>query len=126
MVFKDSVVAVKDFGIAEDSHAKDGNSRQVLLIDYETLDRLDLGPGVIKENITISGLSFQEILTSDLLSIGDEVVLKVSGICKPCYRMDEIRQGLQNELEGKRGVLSRVIKGGIIRVNDKVRIGTSK
>jgi MOSC domain-containing protein YiiM len=39
--------------------------------------------------------------------------------------MDEIRMGLQAELRGRRGILCRVIKSGIIRRGDAIEVITS-
>ena len=42
---------VKDRGLEGCAHARPGN-RQVLLVDRETLEALDLRPGIVRENIT--------------------------------------------------------------------------
>jgi MOSC domain-containing protein YiiM len=39
--------------------------------------------------------------------------------------MDEIRPGLQQELQGKRGVLARAITDGQISVGDKLEVSLS-
>ena len=44
--------AISDVGLEGDRHAQQGNPRQVLLMDKETLDLLSLSSGMIKENIT--------------------------------------------------------------------------
>jgi MOSC domain-containing protein YiiM len=36
--------------------------------------------------------------------------------------MDEIRQGLRQELEGRRGMVSRVVQGGSIHVGDPITV----
>jgi MOSC domain-containing protein YiiM len=36
--------------------------------------------------------------------------------------MDELRDGLRAELEGKRGMLARVVEGGVIAVGDEIRL----
>jgi len=43
-------------------------------------------------------------------------------VCDPCSRMDEIRQGLQAELDGKRGMLARVVQGGEVAQNDQIEL----
>jgi MOSC domain-containing protein YiiM len=43
-------------------------------------------------------------------------------VCDPCERMEEIRHGLQQELEGRRGMLARVIKTGDVTVGDEIRL----
>jgi len=50
------------------------------------------------------------------------VTMELVGDCQPCGKMDAIRAGLRQELEGRRGVLAVVINGGSIKVGDSVRI----
>jgi MOSC domain-containing protein YiiM len=40
--------------------------------------------------------------------------------------MDEIREGLKQELEGRRGMVSRVVRGGTISVGDSITIERSE
>ena len=48
-------------------------------------------------------------------------------VCDPCERMDELRPGLRQELEGKRGMLARVLKSGELTVGaDVVVAGTER
>jgi MOSC domain-containing protein YiiM len=46
--------------------------------------------------------------------------MEVSAICNPCEEMEKIRQGLRKELWGRRGMLCRVLEGGIIRRGDAI------
>ena len=110
---------VADSGFEGCAHARPGRSRQVLLFDSETLDAMDLQPGIIRENITIHGLNVSSLGQGQQLRIG-EIRLEVREVCTPCNQMDEIRPGLQKELKGRRGMLSRVIEGGIIRRGDPI------
>ncbi len=119
-------VAISDFGLEGDRHAKRGGPRQVLLADIETLRDHDLPPGVIKENITIEGLDLASAEPGQVFFIGDQVTMEVTGECVPCSRMDEIRAGLQEELEGRRGILAMVLNGGALRVGDAVRLEPSR
>ena len=96
-------VAISDMGLEGDEHARQGSSRQVLLIDKETLDVLDLAPGVVRENITVEGMDFSTIRAGQVFFIGEDVTLEATGPCEPCSRMDEIRPGLRNTLDGRRG-----------------------
>jgi MOSC domain-containing protein YiiM len=119
MASRSEVRAVAGIGLEGDFHAR-GGRRQVLLIDLEILDSLGLKPGQVKENLTVRGLNLQGLPAGTRLRVGAEVVLELTGPCTPCVRMDEIRPGLQAELQGRRGVLARVVAGGTIRVGDPV------
>ena len=119
-------VAISDLGLEGDQHALTGSARQVLLMDKETLDTLDLAPGVIKENITVEGLDISTVRAGQVFFIGDAVTLEGTGPCKPCARMDEIRPGLQGELEGRRGIVTMVLNGGVLKMGDTVRLEPSR
>ncbi len=51
------VVAVQAVGFDGCAHRWPEGKRQVLLVDWEKLDALELGPGMIRENITTEGLN---------------------------------------------------------------------
>jgi len=113
--------AVLERGLANCAHACPGGKRQVLLMDMETLDQLGLAPGVVKENITTRGLELRELKRGQVLCAG-EAVLEVTLPCEPCGRMDDIRRGLQQELRGRRGMLCRVVREGVIRRGDPIEV----
>jgi MOSC domain-containing protein YiiM len=58
--------------------------------------------------------------------IGDEVSLEATGPCEPCTRMDEIRPGLREALDGRRGITTMVLSGGMLKVGDTVRVEPSR
>lgn len=117
----ESVEALAGIGLKGDRHAMEESSRQILLIDLETLHELGLKPGIVKENITISGIPFASLRQGQQLRVGT-VVLQITKPCTPCSRMDEIRPGLQEELRGRRGMLARVLRGGTMRVGDVIHV----
>jgi MOSC domain-containing protein YiiM len=102
-------------------HGRPDSKRQVLLMDRETLDKFELAPGVVKENVTVVGLDFQKLGIGQRLKIG-ESLLELTTPCDPCPRMDEVRMGLQEELRGQRGWLCRVVEAGKIRKGDAVTV----
>tara|TARA_B100000686_G_scaffold82847_2_gene89539 strand:- start:8891 stop:9271 length:381 start_codon:yes stop_codon:yes gene_type:complete len=110
-------------GIQGDRHLKKDGSRskrQVLLMDEETLKDFNLAAGEIRENITVSGINLTQFTDGERLSLGSSVILKITGECEPCSRMDEIRPGLQSLLDGKRGMLAYVESGGEIKIGDGI------
>jgi MOSC domain-containing protein YiiM len=60
------------------------------------------------------------------MRLGRSAVLEITAICEPCFRMDEIREGLRAELDGRRGMVSRVVQGGTINVGDAITIEQSE
>ncbi|HEY6267389.1 MAG TPA: MOSC domain-containing protein [Candidatus Acidoferrum sp.] len=113
------VHAVGDRGFEGCAHGRPGSKRQVLLVDRETLEAMDLQPGTIRENITTDGLNVNSLRVGQLLRIG-EARLEVSAVCTPCDQMEAIRPGLRKELWGRRGMLCRVLDGGVIRRGDPI------
>jgi MOSC domain-containing protein YiiM len=109
-----------DVGFEGCSHARPGSKRQVLLVDRETLEAMNLSPGIIRENITTEGIDVNRLRIGQSLRVGT-VRLEVSMICAPCELMEKIRPGLQKELERRRGMLCRVIEGGSIRQGDEIK-----
>ena len=120
----ESARMLEDYGIEGDRHAVSEGARtkrQVLLIDQETLDNFELTPGQVRENITTSGIDLHSLSEGQRLAIGDEAVVEITGHCAPCGRMDEIREGYSTALEGHRGMLASVIRGGEIAVGHAVK-----
>ena len=110
-------------GIEGDRHATSEGPRklrQVLIMDTETLELLDLKVGDVRENVTTAGLDLSTLEPGHRVSLGADVVLEITGLCDPCGRMEEIRPGLREELEGRRGQLAVVVQGGEINVGDPV------
>ena len=108
-----------EFGLENCAHARAGSKRQVLLVDLETLEAMGLRPGLIRENITTVGLNVNGLEVGQRLRVG-ESLLEVSMVCTPCDQMEKIRPGLRRELWGRRGMLCRVIEGGIVRTGDVI------
>ena len=114
--------AVSGKGLEGDRSCKEGNVRQVLVMDKETLDELELRPGQIKENITTTGLDLSQTKVGQVLFIGEQVTMELVGECEPCGKMDAIRPGLRQTIDHRRGMLATVINGGPIKVGDSIRI----
>ena len=105
------------------AHARPGGKRQVLFMDIETLRDMDLSPGIIRENITTEGIDVNALRAGQRLRVG-EAELEVSVVCEPCELMEEIRPGLMTALVGRRGMMCRVVKGGMVRQGDEVVVGS--
>src|SRR3984893_3500881 len=113
------VAVVANSGIQGCAHARPGGKRQILLVDRETLEAMNLPRGIIRENITTEGLNVNGLKMGEQLRIG-EVRLEVSAVCTPCDQLEKVRPGLRRELWGRRGMLCRVVSGGILRRGDAI------
>jgi MOSC domain-containing protein YiiM len=115
------VFAIKNKGFEDCLHGRSGSARQVLLMDQETLEEFGIAPGRARENITTRGIELGKLVLGQRLRVG-EAQLEVTNPCTPCHQMDEIRQGLQEALRGRRGLLCRVVESGRIRRGDRIEI----
>jgi MOSC domain-containing protein YiiM len=112
-------LAVENVGLEGCAHARPGGKRQVLLMDQETLEHFGLQPGVVRENITTEGLDVNGLTVGQRLRIGASE-LQVSLVCDPCQQIEALRPGLQAAMQGKRGMLCKVLRGGMIRRGDEI------
>jgi MOSC domain-containing protein YiiM len=115
----EEVRVIRDVGLEGCAHARPRSGRQVLLVDRETLEAMDLRPGIVRENITTDGIDVNGLALQQELRIGD-ARLQVSEICHPCDQLEKVRPGLRREMRGRRGMLCRVLEGGMIRRGDAI------
>jgi MOSC domain-containing protein YiiM len=95
--------------------------REVLFVSKEHLDSVHVEPGAIRENITVEGTDVEHWPVGQRVRAG-EAEFEITMVCDPCHRMDELRDGLRAELEGKRGMLARVVESGEVAVGDEVTL----
>jgi MOSC domain-containing protein YiiM len=117
----DEVLAIENKGFQNCVHGRPGSSRQVLLMDLETLQEFGIPAGRARENITTRGVRLEALPQGQKLRVGD-ALLEVTKPCTPCHHMEEIRPGLKSELRGRRGLLCRVVEGGTIRRDDHIEL----
>jgi len=110
---------VVEDGVDGCAHRRAGK-RSVLFVAAEDLDAVGVEPGVIRENFTVRGTDLMRWPIGQRVAVG-EAEFEVSMVCDPCHLMEEIRPGLQAELEGRRGMLASVVTPGRVTVGDAVR-----
>jgi MOSC domain-containing protein YiiM len=118
---RDRVQAVEGHGLEGCAHARAGTKRQVLFASAQHLDDLDVEYGRIRENFTIEGADVHDWPVGQQLRIGG-ALFEITMVCDPCSRMDEIRPGLQAELDGRRGMLALVVESGEVAAGDEVEL----
>ena len=110
------------------------NLRQVHLLPIELFEELEktgysVIPGELGENITTRGIDLIELPLRTLLKIGEDVSLQVTGLRDPCYQIDDFKKGLLSKVvysddEGnlilKAGIMTVVLEGGRIKLNDEI------
>ena len=95
--------------------------REVLFVSKEHLDSVGVEPGDIRENLTVEGDDVERWPVGQQVRVG-EALFEITMVCDPCQRMDDLRQGLRAELQGKRGMLARVVESGEVSVGDTVEL----
>ncbi|GAB4482660.1 MAG: MOSC domain-containing protein [Anaerolineae bacterium] len=115
------VTLITDTGVAGDRKAKPGSKRQVLVIPIEVLEAFDLQPGMIRENLTLRGVDVFALAAGQQVRVGT-ALLELTKYCTPCEFMDSVRPGLRAAMHDRRGMLFRVVQGGVIRVGDAVEV----
>jgi len=98
-----------------------GGKRNVLFVAAEDLEAVGVLPGAVKENFTVRGAEVMKWPVGQRLAIGG-AEFEISMVCDPCDLMEEIRPGLRAELEGRRGMLARVLKTGEVSVGDELQL----
>ena len=140
------------FGVVGDAHfgetvkhrsrvAKDPtqpNLRQVHLIHSELFDELtkkgfSVQAGDLGENITTQGIDLLGLSAETCLKIGEQAVVKITGLRNPCAQLDNFQRGLmkavldrdeRGNLIRKAGVMGIVISDGEIKPGDRIEIKT--
>ena len=117
---RERVRALEDQGLEGCAHGNPPR-REVLFASQEHLEAVGVEPGVIRENITVAGADVQTWPIGQRVRVGD-ALLEITMVCDPCERMDQLRQGLRAEIDGKRGMLAHVVEGGEIAVGDAIEL----
>jgi MOSC domain-containing protein YiiM len=117
---REQVTAITGHGLEGCAHANPPR-REVLLASKEHLDALDLEPGAIRENVTVDGADVHDWPVGQRVRVGD-ALLEITMVCDPCHRMDELRPGLRAAIDGRRGMLARVLEGGEIALGDGIEL----
>ena len=125
----ESVKVKKGTGLAGD-HFKGtlSGKRQVTLIQLEHLSAISsilgvkiIDPKLTRRNIVVSGINLLS-LKHQQFRIGS-VILKTTGICAPCKRMEEnLGLGGYNAMRGHGGITATVIEEGEIKLGDIVEL----
>lgn len=146
----DEITLVAGWGIEGDTHAgvtvqhrsrvardpNQPNLRQVHLMHAELFDEVSASgyrveAGQLGENVTTRGVDLLALPADTLLRLGEEAVVRVTGLRNPCQQINGFEPGLLREVLGrsedgaverKGGVMAVVVAGGIVRAGDEIRV----
>lgn len=142
------VVLIQDRGVAGDAHSgrtvqhlsrvrrdpTQPNLRQVHLLHRELLDELAaegyaVAPGAMGENVTTAGVDLLGLPSDTRLQLGEEAVVRVTGLRNPCVQLEQLGAGLMRrlvfpgpsgDLVRLAGVMGVVEVGGVVRAGDSI------
>jgi len=118
------------YGFEGDAHA--GSSRQVSLLAIESINKMlsalesinparmrdqgiEINSGDSAENLVTEGVDLTSLSLGTRICIGEEVILKVTQIGKAFHRPGFFLLPLE-------GVFASVIRGGVVKPGDELRI----
>ena len=120
----DRLVAVDGIGLKGDKHANPLSLRQLLLAGSDVYRDLALSPMTLRENLLVN-FSTVGLKSSSLLKVGRDVVLWLTFQCEACGRLEHRHPGIVKSIGKRRGMLSRVLRGGMILPGDIVSCAPS-
>lgn len=124
----ESVLLVKDFGIAGDAHGGPGTERQVSLLSVESVEKMKIrgfsaGAGDFAENLAVEGIDLPALPVGTTLRLSGGPVLQVTAVGKRCHDGGcAIRRLAGTCIMPREGVFARVVEGGIVRAGDTLSV----
>ena len=118
----------QEHGLVGDAHADCSTHRQVSLLAMESIDKMrslgsNVGPGDFAENLTSEGIDLVSLPVGTQVSVGKEVVLKITQIGKECHSGCVIFRQTGKCIMPKEGIFARVVRGGLVKPRDTIKIG---
>lgn len=112
--------AITGIGLSEDMHSDPLSLRQILLVGQGAYEDLGLPPLALRENILLD-FDTSGLISGTVLRVGQDVLLWLTFQCEACGHLNSHHGGLSKVIGARRGMLARVINGGLIRAGDAVR-----
>jgi MOSC domain-containing protein YiiM len=116
-----AVDALAGHGLGGDCHASVLSPRQVLIASRPSYQALGLPPMALRENVLVD-FPIDGIVSGSRLRFSSGAEMVAMCRCEPCGRLDRHQRGLQSRIGAERGLLARVIDGGVLRPGDGVRV----
>ena len=127
-------------GVAGDRQADrqhhGGPDRALCLFSLECIMTLQeeghpIFPGSTGENLTITGLAWNEMAPGVQLRLGPDVCIELTSFTSPCgtiqesFANGEFRRCSEEDRPGWSRLYARVLKAGTVRVGDRVSFNTA-
>ncbi len=121
---------LKDWGVAEDAHAGKWH-RQLSLLTEKSIDKirakgLAVDYGDFAENLSIEGIDLHLLPVGTELTIGTEVLIRITQIGKECHERCNIFYQVGDCVMPREGVFAEVLTEGEVKVGDNISVVTDK
>lgn len=116
----DRLTLVAGSGIEGDRHLDAASPRQLLLASRATYTALALPPNALRENLLVES-SIDHLPSGTVLQIGASAQVRLMFACEACGRLDLHGAHLAARIGSRRGVLARVVQGGVVQQGDAVQ-----
>jgi hypothetical protein len=115
----DSLMLVAGQGIEGDRHRDAASPRQLLLASSVAYRSLSLPAHALRENLLFD-IDIDRLPSGTVLQIGGQASVVLMFACEACGRLDLHGAHLAARIGARRGVLARVVDGGVIHTGDTV------
>jgi MOSC domain-containing protein YiiM len=101
------------------------------LFDEVAASGYRVAPGRLGENVTTRGIDLLSLPTGTLLHLGNEAIVRVTGLRNPCQQINGFEPGLLRQVLGraddgevvrKGGVMAVVVSGGTVRAGQDIGV----
>ncbi|NOX34177.1 MAG: MOSC domain-containing protein [Deltaproteobacteria bacterium] len=115
---------IENHGIKDDAHAGDWH-RQLSFLASESIEKASseefkLNFGDFAENIATTGIDWKNQPIGQIFKLGKEALVEITQIGKECHKKCAIYYRTGDCIMPKEGVFAKILKGGTIKVGDKI------
>ncbi len=115
---------IENHGIKEDAHAGDWHRQLSFLaaesIENASTDDFKLNFGDFAENIATTGIDWKNQPIGQVFKLGEKARVEITQIGKECHKKCAIYYRTGDCIMPKEGVFAKILKGGMIKVGDKI------
>lgn len=120
---------IENYGLEKDAHAGDWH-RQVSLLSFDEVEKFrargaKVDDGAFGENLLVEGFDFKTYPVGTRF-VCNEVVLEITQIGKQCHSECAIFHQVGDCIMPREGVFARVIRGGVVKVGDELKLLPTK
>ena len=116
---------IENHGIKDDAHAGDWH-RQLSFLASESIknassEEFKLNFGDFAENIATTGIDWKSQPIGQVFKLGEKALAEITQIGKESHKKCDIYYRTGDCIMPKEGVFAKILKGGTIKVGDKIK-----